>query len=553
MTARRSGLAVAALALALLAGVPMVALAITVARAGPGAVAGTLGAPGVRVAVWHTVVVAVAVTALAVPAGAAAALAVARLTGRRRAASHLLVALPLVLPEFVLGFAVTQAYGPTGLADQLAGLRVPGLYGPAGIVLVLAMHGVPLAYLAVTAGLAARADPRLEQAARVAGAGPYTTLRTITLPLLRTPLLAAAALVFVSAVNSFAVPELLGTPAGYPVMSTLVYRSLALSADPAAFTDLTVVALAMAALVLLALAPLDLWLGRPGATARAGAPAAPGPTGRGGRLVTAVLVGYTSLVIGLPLLAVALAAVTRAPGLAPVPAHWTLANFGAALHGGAAAALARSTVLALLAALLVPALGGLVAGAARGRARGPLSTGVALAFAIPGSALAVGVMIGYGRLLPGSAALILLAYLAKFWALGHRPVQAALDRLAPDLTAAARVSGARSGTAVATVLLPPLSTALAAAGALVFLAAFHELTMSSILYGPGAQTFAVVVLNERELGGVGTTAALAVTLTVPVLLAAGLAVRLARTAAATAGGRSGVAAAGPAGRTAAAR
>lgn len=523
VTARRAAQAAAVAALAALVGVPLAALAVAALDTGPAGVAATLAAPGVRTAVWHTAAVAAVVTALAVPAGAAAALRVARLPAPLRARLHPLVALPLVLPEFVLGFAVAQAYGPTGLTDTLAGVRVPGLYGPVGIALVLAVHGVPLAYLAVTAGLAARADPRLEQAARVAGAGPLTALRTVTLPLLRTPLLAATALVFVSAVNSFAVPELLGTPAGFTVMSTLVYRSLALSADPAAFTELTVVALAMAALVLAALAPLDLWLGRARPAARSGAP--PAPPGPGGRGVTAVLAGYTALATGVPMLAVVLAALTRAPGLSPVPAHWTLANFGAALHAGALAALLRSTVLASLAALLVPLLGTLVAGAGTGRARAPLSMSVALAFAVPGSALAVGVMIGYGRLLPGSAALILLAYLAKFWALGHRPVQAGLDRLGPGLAAAARVSGARPVTAAATVLLPPLSTALAGAAALVFLTAFHELTMSSILYGPGAQTFAVVVLDERELGGVGTTAALAVTLTVPVLLVAGLAVR----------------------------
>jgi len=44
--------------------------------------------------------------------------------------------------------------------------------------------------------------------------------------------------------------------------------------------------------------------------------------------------------------------------------------------------------------------------------------------------------------------------------------------------------------------------------------------MSSILYGPGSQTLAVVVLNQRELGNIGTTSALAVVLTVPVCLAA---------------------------------
>ena len=46
--------------------------------------------------------------------------------------------------------------------------------------------------------------------------------------------------------------------------------------------------------------------------------------------------------------------------------------------------------------------------------------------------------------------------------------------------------------------------------------------MSSLLYGPGSETLAVVVLNSQELGRIGPTAALSVLLTllvaVPALL-----------------------------------
>ena len=99
----------------------------------------------------------------------------------------------------MLGFAWSQAYGSAVPTHHLAGLTLPGLFGPAGIIAVLSVYGLPLAYLAVTAGLAARADPALERAARAACANAWTTLRTVTLPLLRLPLLGAAALVFVTA------------------------------------------------------------------------------------------------------------------------------------------------------------------------------------------------------------------------------------------------------------------------------------------------------------------------------------------------------------------
>ena len=63
---------------------------------------------------------------------------------------------------------------------------------------------------------------------------------------------------------------------------------------------------------------------------------------------------------------------------------------------------------------------------------------------------------------------------------------------------------------------------MAAAWVLVFLFSFHELTMSALLYGPGSETLAVVILNLRQIGDVTVTAAMAVVLTLVVLGGGGL-------------------------------
>ena len=88
--------------------------------------------------------------------------------------------------------------------------------------------------------------------------------------------------------------------------------------------------------------------------------------------------------------------------------------------------------------------------------------------------------------------------------------------------AAARASGAGPLTAARTVVLRPLAPVLLGAWALCLLTALHELTMSSLLYGPGSETFAVVVLNSQELGRIGPTAALSVVLTAIVAVPAAL-------------------------------
>ena len=137
---------------------------------------------------------------------------------------------------------------------------------------------------------------------------------------------------------------------------------------------------------------------------------------------------------------------------------------------------------------------------------------------LPGSTLAIGLLIGYGRWLADTPSIILLAYLGKLWAVAHRPIAGALDRLPPAELQAARAGGAGLLTGVATVVLPPLRPALVAAWGLCFLAALHEVTMSSLLYGPGSETLAVVVLNSAELGRVGVTSALSVTVTLLVVV-----------------------------------
>ena len=343
----------------------------------------------------------------------------------------------------------------------------------------------------------------------------------MTLPLLRPSLIAGGGLAFVVSVNSFGVPVLLGTPAGFDTMTTRIYRNLALSADPDAFLGVVALAAALVGIAFLVVALTDAWSWLGGAAARTGAPAGVVAGPAEGRLPVAGLAAYVTATSLVPLLALVLRALTRAGGLAPWPSNWTLGNFAEALDG-AGGAFVTSLGLAAAAAVGAVALGGAAAAIGRGRRRGWIGTIPVLTFAVPGSALAIAVLLAYGGRLRDSVWLILIAYLAKFWALGHRPIAGSLANLPADAVRAARVSGAGRWTALRTVVIPLLRPAVAAALLLVFLFAFHELTMSALLYGPGSETLAVVILNLRQIGDVTVTAAMAVLLTVIVLAAGSL-------------------------------
>lgn len=504
--------------------VPIVQLARTAFASGWSGARAAAGSPQAVLALEHTVLVSVLVTVFAVVCGGALALVVERRSGRSRTLLRLAVISPLLIPEFVLGFSWSQAYGPSGTLDRAAGITIPGLLGPTGVVLVLTVHAIPLAYLVIAAGLATRAEPELELAARASGASGWTVLRTVTLPLLRPALTAAAALVFVTSTNSFAVPQVLGEPAGFATMSTLIFNDLNLSATPDVFNQLAVIALEQTALVLAAILAFGLVLRRT-ATESVRSPTTSGergtvqPNGHVAGRVAAALVGlYVLIATVIPLLVLIGVAVTRGPGLAPTPANWTTSNFGDAFTGPTWVGLWHSLILAALAAVIVVVMClPTVLGTGR-RSRAALGAGVLLGYAVPGSALAVGILIAFGSPLEGSALIILIAYLAKLWAVGHRPLSAGVDRLVPEHAMAARASGAGPLTAVRSVVLPPLRAALLTGAGLVFVLAVQEVTMSGILYGPGSETFAAVILNQQDLGSDGATAALALTMTVPLLV-----------------------------------
>jgi iron(III) transport system permease protein len=225
------------------------------------------------------------------------------------------------------------------------------------------------------------------------------------------------------------------------------------------------------------------------------------------------------LAIVVPLVALVLTALTRAPGLDPVPANWTLEHFREVLGPRTLDALLNSSLLAGLAAIGVVILALLAVAARRGQRAGPIGGVLGLTFALPGSTLAVAVLLAYGVALRDTLLIILVAYLAKFWALGYRPVASGLEGMAVDLYRAARVSGADGPTTTRTIVLPLLRPLIVAGGLIVFVFGLHEVTMSSLLYGPGTSTLAVVVLNLQQLGEAGQTAALAIVLTGVVALA----------------------------------
>ena len=140
-----------------------------------------------------------------------------------------LLAFMFFLPElpWVLAWMLLGAPN-VGLLNQWLGAILPGLQGAinvysyTGLIVLGAVRSATVLFLFVHPAFLAM-DATLEEAARMAGASGWRTLWRINLPLLLPALLASGILSFVVAMESFEIPQLLGTPARIFVFTTRIY------------------------------------------------------------------------------------------------------------------------------------------------------------------------------------------------------------------------------------------------------------------------------------------------------------------------------------------
>ncbi|MDW8443974.1 MAG: ABC transporter permease subunit [Acetobacteraceae bacterium] len=472
-------------------------------------------------------VAAAALTSLAVAAGASlcagligSALAYAlylRGPPPGRGVLVFLSVLPLLIPPQVMALGWIQASGPASPLLLALGLAPPlgtpnPVYGLGGMIAILGVQGAPLVLLSV-AGTLRRLPAEVVRAAAALGASPAQVLGRVLLPLLAPAVAAGAALAWIAALGNFGVGILVGLPARRIVMTVLIWRRLSLG-GPAALGQAAALSLVLAVMASPALA-VQWWAGRRSPTP-SGAPFVP-LAGGGGLAASLAIAAYLVVVLAVPFAALVSASLVPAVGVEISAATATLRNYAAALAPGAHTALAirNSVGLSLTAAALLAAAALAVALTARRPAVRLASSASDLAYALPGTCTAIAVILVVlsvpgGIVLYGSLAAILLAYLARFQALALRPVAAAAARLDPMLDRAAMSLGATALQRLGRVQAPLLAPAMAAGAILVALTAVNEVTVSSLLYGPGSQTLGVLVFTLQESGQSAQAAAVSV-------------------------------------------
>jgi len=435
---------------------------------------------------------AAAVTAAALALGVPLGLLVARTDAPGRRLAFAIHVLPGFLPPYLFALGWFHLLGRSGLVGSEAGAAF--LFSEAGAVAVLALAFAPLA-TALTALGAWAMDGALEDAGRVA-APSGRVLSRIVLPAAAPAIALAALLIFALTVSEVGVPAFLRVDAyAAAVFTRLGGVDYAPGEAVALVLPLLGVALILLAVERRLVASRDFAV----LGLRSGA-REPIPLGSW-RAPAALGCFAAAALAAAPVAALAVRA-ARGGGFAELPG-WIGGSLWISLAAAAAAATAILAVGLPLAHALV-----------RGRSGARLPDALAiLAFVAPSAVLGVGLIQTWNRAstawVYGSLAIVVLALVARYAAVGLRACASVLAQCSPSLEESAAVLGAGYLRRLARLLVPLHARGLAAAWLLALVFCLRDLESAILVYPAGRDPLTVRIFTLEANGPEAVVAALA--------------------------------------------
>lgn len=200
-----------------------------------------------------TVGMAAIATVIMLPPGLLLAWALARGRFRGRVLLETFVSLPLVMPPVATGLILLMLLAPRGaVGGFLARFGIEIVFTWKAVVIAMAVMGLPLLVRTARAGFE-QVDRRYEQVASTLGANPLRVFLTVTLPLARPSVMAAAVLCFARAIGEFGATMMIAgsIPGSTRTLAVAIYSFAETGRDTqAAQLVLVSAAIAFAALAL---------------------------------------------------------------------------------------------------------------------------------------------------------------------------------------------------------------------------------------------------------------------------------------------------------------
>ena len=431
--------------------------------------------------------------------------------------------IPLFVPPLVAGVAWGILGSPkTGLLNTV--LKWLGIdfrfdfYSMAGLIVVFGIYYAPYVYM-FTASALRNMDPSLEEASEVSGASAFTTLFTVTFPLIMPAILAGTLLSFVVMLGIYGVPAALGAPANISVLTTYIFKLTAWS-PPLYNTAAAVAILLMIVTAIFVWAQQKVLSGKSYATV-AGKAFRPRALdlGKWRWFTFGLALLYLFVVVVLPTLALAVAAFRKFLFIKDFDAlfdakAYSFVHFNSVFDN-------PLTMLSIWNTLKVGVITAVTGGALAfaigytiNRTTVPgrkaidlLST---IPVAIPGLVVGVAYLwawIGLPGGLYGTLWILALAFVARFMPDTVKAMSTSFLQIHKELEEAAWICGRGLLSTITTIVLPLARPGVIASMTLLFVLGIRELGSSLFLYTSDTTVMAVLLLDYYEGGNTGKTAA----------------------------------------------
>lgn len=485
-------------------------------------------------ALKNSIIIAVASVAASLAIGVPLAFLLTRFDFPGRTVLRAAALLPAALPPLVGVISFLFLYGDTGVITRVVqvALRLKDvpwhLNGIGAIIFIHAYTMYVYVYLFVSAGLE-RYEASLDEAAIGLGAGTFRRLTRVTLPLLTPAIAGSALLVFMSALGSFSAPYVFG--GGVRVLSTQILNSKLNDAIGLAYVETTVLAISAVAGLL-----LFRWLEGKRAYVAAGKGGASRQPVRSRwmRIGLATAACLIVLVLVLPHLMIVLVSFAKdgAWTTQVLPPEYTTHNYAGLFTQNQLWTPIRNSItmslLATAADVVFCVAGAYLIVTRKFSGRRLLEALVALPWAIPGTAIALGLLATFNRndlaigkvLLVGTFWILPLAYFVRNIPLVSQAVEGSLKQMDPSLEPAARGLGASWWMAVRRVVLPAARPGIVAGALLACVTAVGEFVASIVLYTHGNRPISIEILAQLRSFAFGTASAYSALLIALVLIMA---------------------------------
>ena len=442
--------------------------------------------------------------------------------------------LPLATPAYILAYTYTELlefYGPVQLWlreifgwTSVSDYWFPQIRSLWGAIALLTITLYPYVYLLTRVAFLEQSTCTLE-ASRSLGATPWRSFFTIALPLARPAIMAGLALALMETLNDFGTVQYFGVD----TFTTGIYRTWFGMGERVAAAQLAAVLL----LLILWLILLELWSRRQAKYYQT--------TSQQQHLKRFPLDGIRGIAASLACLLPVFLGFLLPAGLL---LEMTITESGASFRGRFWDYTSHSLTLAGITAVLGVAIALLMAyGVRLNRNWGMrVSTRIAaMGYAIPGSVIAVGILIPIGKvdnaidsfmrsmlgistglLLSGTITALVFAYLVRFMAVAFGAVESSLVKIKPSLDDASRSLGYGATKTLIKVHVPMMWGGLLTGAMLTFVDVMKELPATMIIRPFNFDTLAIRVYNlaadERLTEAAGPALAIVLVGIIPVII-----------------------------------